>query len=307
MAAKTKKAETNGTTNRIEDVLAKLPPAPRGKDGRSPSPEAPDSSGKVKQDMVYRPEGVQVTYARFVIEGTTDLMTNAMSEEAKRGLMATALDGGKYNPPKPKTPEEAAYRAAHKIALSKTAGKAFEHFTEHLYGLPAISFKKTAIGALSSLNIKGKDKFNGSFFVHGPFNGLVPLLNGPPPLTREVIDAQGRRDVEELLAMAARPVAADVRTIAVKNGANTKAAVSIRPLFRDWYTEFYVKMYEDVVTPIRLSQFFQKAGAAIGIGSNRAGRSGDEFGLFRVVSVETMPKGWSPLAQRIDPKTWKPV
>lgn len=286
--------ESNGHTDLIPPAVAKRR---RG----VAAPPMPDPSGEHAQSNVFELPDCNLEYFRLVITGTTECMTNKMSDKQLPALISGVVDKPKEKPAKYASEQEAAFHAGHVCLLKPGKGSPVDRFYEHLYGLKAISLKKGAVNATSILATRNKGKMMGAFFVHGPFNGLVPLLNDAPPLTEDVIESRGLRDPEELLAMAARPVI-DIRTISQNaTGGKGAASVSIRPKFGEWFAELYIGHYPKVAPRKQLIQLIQTAGMSVGVGSYRAERSGDQFGLYRVVSVDQMPKEWEPKRYRLAP------
>ena len=283
------KTTTNGLHNRI-----------KGK-GKTPAPPMPDSSGEVEQSNVFALPDTNLDYLHVVVAGTTEAMTNKMSDQAVKSMMSGVIDKPKEKTQKPGSEAEAAFMASHVCLVKPGKGDPWERFTEHVYGIKVIPFKKGAVDAMSHLKIKGKNVMQGAFFMHGPFRGVTPLLSQAPELTRAVVDNHGLRNPEELFALAAKPKI-DARAITTSNGMGGKgtASVSIRPLFEDWFAEFYVGYYSKIIQPKQLIQLIQTAGMSIGVGSYRAARSGDMFGLYRVVGMQGMPTGWEPKRYRID-------
>jgi hypothetical protein len=95
----------------------------------------------------------------------------------------------------------------------------------------------------------------------------------------------------------------DVRPIATSGmGGKSGASVSIRPKFDGWFAEVYVGHYGKVVPEKQLLQLIQQAGQSIGVGSYRAEKSGDMFGLYRVISAQAMPVGFEPSRYKLDPQ-----
>lgn len=190
-------------------------------------------------------------YVEFTIEGESPLLFNApnpvtvLKIEAKQQGIAMPKDG-------PRNPQREFLLAAHLLA-----GKyELEAIPDNKYGIPSISLKKAMLVASFRQGNEKNGKSNiGSFFVHGPFEGLIEIV-GPPPT---------------------------MRTDVVKTKQNL-LTTCYRPEFFPWKATVVIKHWNNLCTVEDLTMWLHKAGQHVGLGSRRIENSGELFGGFKILT-----------------------
>lgn len=268
-----------------------------------PAPPSPDPSGNSQQSKLFEIPNVTMRWIRVGIKATPDsyILTNRLSDTTLPGLISGIVDEVRQKPKKPSCIEEAAYRCAHICLRAQKPGvMPWELLSEHVYGVPAIAVKKAMVAAMPFCGMKGKNKMNGTFFVNGPFNGRIAMLTGDlEEPSADVIANNGRRPLDYIIDKRCRPSRtefgeakmADVRAVTTNSGT---ASASIRINLANWSAEVYIGFYDNVIGPNQIVQLLDAAGRYVGIGSNRAERSGDLIGLYRVDTVLRMTSAFDP-------------
>lgn len=116
------------------------------------------------------------------------------------------------------------------------------------FGFPSVAFKSAAVDSCSHLDGVTKVEARGAFHIDGE---LVPIFGTP-----------------------------EMREDMVRIGMGT-AQIRYRGMFREWRTKFTVRYNAHVLTLEQVTNLFQTAGFAIGVGEWRPQKDGI-YGLFHV-------------------------
>jgi hypothetical protein len=268
-----KTATSNGTVkNRVENYFE--PDTFHTKpSGRRTKPEVPDAMKKGRtKDVPPEPDEeftieevrMEVEPARFAeirIAGTCPLMFNRPNPETIEKIKRKQEGEGRAKAP-PRDPTREFLLAAHLISGEYSV----DALPDNTYGIPGIALKKAILNASFRQGDEKNRKDNmGSFFVNGPYEGLVPLKATPPEMRTDVVK--------------------------LRNGDLTPC---YRPIFWPWECVFVVEYWHSLVTLKELTKWVQLAGQHGGIGSRRIENSGEKFGGFDLVSYRRLPAGFVP-------------
>ena len=135
--------------------------------------------------------------------------------------------------------------------------------TEGRYGFPASGFKGAAVSAAPFGSGMFKSRVKSLFFVPGE---IVPI-------TCAAIEP--REDAVRL-----------------ENGV---VQLRYRPYYLGWKASFGVQYSPDTISAEQIVNLFDLAGSLVGIGENRPGKTGNSFGQWKVVSVESRPADDLPM------------
>ena len=129
--------------------------------------------------------------------------------------------------------------------------------TDGKYGIPAISFKNSAVAAISQ-GITGLTKVQarGAFFVYSETGG-------------DIIPAKCKKFVM------------DKRTVNVGGFGKGSRDIRIRGKFQDWSCTLRIEFNKNVVSPEQIIKLFDIAGFSVGVGDYRPQMNG-MYGRFRV-------------------------
>jgi hypothetical protein len=266
-----KKAPPDGKpVNRIEEYFEPATPHTKSS-GRRTKPEVPGAMKKGKsKDLPPGPvllkdfemEVVPPSWTVFHLIGTSPLFQNRPSPETITAITSKQAGEGK---PKggPRNPAMEFVLAAHIISGVYDPDK----LGDCVFGISAAALKKTAVTAsFRQGQEKNKVENMGTFFTHGPYEGLVEL-EGPPPRMRMDMVPTG----------------------------SGKLTPCYRPLFWPWECKVTVKYWENLCTLKDLTMWFHLAGQHVGIGSRRIERSGEMFGSFKLgEKVVVLPSNYEP-------------
>jgi hypothetical protein len=236
-----------------------------------PSPHA--QPGEEDTKLTVDELKMEVIPARFMsvhIVGQYPLLFNRPNEETIDKI-AKKQQGEGRSKKDPRDPQREYVLACH---LVKGSYK-LDAMNTNKFGCPAIAIKKAMIRAGYEQGDEKNMKSNyGSFFVHGPYGGLVPIECPPPVLRRDVV---------------------------VLKPAGTLTPC-YRPEFWPWEMKFVVKYWHNLATYKELLKWLQLAGQHGGIGSRRIGNSGEQFGGFDLVSFRPLPADYQPTYHRVEVK-----
>lgn len=229
------KISTNGTSEGGVVLPAKV----RKKKGAAdPSQDGEPARTTVKLRTVVIPK-VAYDWVQVAIVGISPLYMNAFSHRVKMGI----LRDQQGLPPLPRAPrnlEQEYLEAAHWI-------------TPHtLAGFPAIGFKKAMCSAAWAANKTGG--ITGYFFLHGPFDGLVPILAQKPVMSLDMTKPRSM-------------------------GGN--ANVAARPRFEPWESVLFIRHNKNLMPVDQVVNLVALAGPMVGIGAWRVEKKGDK-GVFAI-------------------------
>lgn len=160
---------------------------------------------------------------------------------------------------------------------------------KNIYGFPAIGIKKALAQALYSLGLSGnKIDVIRFLFVHGPYDGLIPILGADKksPCIPEM-----RRD----------PVYLKDRM------GKTVASLAYRPVFQPWTMKLEIKHLPSILSVESLVNGLKLAGTFIGVGSWTNERSGP-MGAFDVdPEVRDLGSKFQPVQHQVEVLTAKEV
>jgi hypothetical protein len=256
---------------------------PEKKSGRRTKPERPESmkSGPevppapddfwADDDTFYSIEQLHMEcqpprYMSVRIVGLYPLLFNRPNEETIEGIIKKQK-GEARDKKAPRNPDKEFCLACHVIK----GRYSMEAMATNTFGCPAIAVKKAMLRASFNQGDEKNMKSNlGSFFVHGPYGGLLEINCPPPTLRRDVV--------------VVRPA-----------GTLTPC---YRPEFWPWEIDLILKFWPNLVTHQELLKWLQLAGQHGGIGSRRISNSGEQFGGFDVTDWRALPKDFSPTYHR---------
>ena len=188
----------------------------------------------------------------LLIKGDTDLLSNRKDESIAQGIEDIKSGKKTGNKPRPLTPEEQFKRSLHSVPK-------LDPKEEQKYGFPASGFMKAGIAAAS-----GKDWWEGN--VDGKrFKGSVRVLGDIIPIEGKLVMSvvDGRRPP--------------------RTGAPCKI---YRGQFKDWSCKLPIRFNANLMSPSEIVAIFNMAGFSIGIGDDRPGKNGGQWGQFHVEKVE---------------------
>ena len=189
------------------------------------------------------------------IEGTSPLIVHRFGDKARTQIREKQAKTATKAAKSVRGPEQIAdeIMACHyPVAGNEALGA-----TEGRYGFPASGFKGAAVSAAPFGSGMFKSRAKSLFFVPGE---IVPI-------TCDTIEP--REDAVRL-----------------ENGV---VQLRYRPYYLGWKASFGVQYSPDTVSAEQIVNLFDLAGSLVGIGENRPGKTGNTFGRWTVVTVETRP------------------
>lgn len=130
----------------------------------------------------------------------------------------------------------------------------------HKYGFPAAGFKKAMVSACRHVEGVPMTVARGAFHVYG---------DGQDEERRDLV----------ILRTPGWKMRSDV--VRLESGV---ASIAYRPEFDEWSAKLRIRYVASSIAPAQLVHMLNVAGFTVGIGENRAERSGDTFGQFEVVT-----------------------
>ncbi len=187
------------------------------------------------------------------VEGTSPLIVHRFGNKARTQIRETQAKTAQKGAKSARGPEQIAEEiiACHyEVAGSDKLGP-----TEGRFGFPASGFKGAAVSAAPFGTGLFKSRVKSLFYVRGD---VVPV-------TCERIEP--REDAVRL-----------------ENGV---VQLRYRPYYFGWKASLGIKFSPDSISAEQIINLFDLAGSLVGVGENRPGKTGNSFGQWKVVSVET--------------------
>ena len=183
------------------------------------------------------------------VTGDTPLVMHRFGAKAQKQIADKQQGKAKVKAP-PRVPEEEYLDAIHYMPDGKTPA------------MPAICFKKAAVGACRMIDGLNMTQARIAFFVigHKDDPSMVPIKG----------KHQMRTD-----------------TVRLESGVTT---LRYRPEFLHWEAEFLVEYDADFASAEQIINLFNKAGFCNGIGENRPEKSGNCWGRFHVEPTKEQRK-----------------
>jgi hypothetical protein len=188
------------------------------------------------------------------LTGTTPLITHRFSEKARRQIRETQAKTAQKGAKSVRGPAEiAAEIMACHYPVEGREGIAPENGR---YGFPSSGFKSASFSAAVHGTGLFKSRVKCLYFVTGE---LVPIY----------------------------ATSIDVREDAVRLE-NGVVQLRYRPYYAEgWTAQVGVRYMPDAISPDQIVNLFDIAGSAVGIGENRAGKTGNTYGSWSISNVES--------------------
>jgi hypothetical protein len=187
------------------------------------------------------------------LKGTTPLITHRFSEKARRQIRETQAKTAQKGAKSVRGPAEiAAEIMACHYPVEGREGIAPENGR---FGFPSSGFKSASFSAAVHGTGLFKSRVKCLYFVTGE---LVPIY----------------------------ATSIDVREDAVRLE-NGVVQLRYRPYYAEgWSAEIGIRFMPDAISPDQIVNLFDLAGSAVGIGENRAGKTGNTYGSWAITGVE---------------------
>lgn len=201
------------------------------------------------------------------IVGDGPLLTNRFGESARKSIEDKQQGKAKQKKP-PREPDKEFLEAAYIVGDDGELPRAgitypadLEGRDDFVWGFRAIAVKKALVIAGGRFADGVMKQLHGMFFLHGPLNGFLPIL-----------DAEPVRGDDPVVIGGARPV----------------TTIAYRPYFKGWRIVLPIRYIPNFITRDQVVNLVQLAGQCVSIGSWRVERGGDKgvFHLGKVVDSE---------------------
>lgn len=204
-------------------------------------------NGTVTSEKVIELPRLAIAVAQIRLVGDSSLIVHKWSEKAKAEMRAKQQK-------KAKTAKEA------KDPEADFRGSLYT-LPDGGYGFPAVAFKSAAVDACSHVDGITKVEARGAFHI-----------------SEQVIrEGQTEFRSSELVRINGEPV---MREDMVRVGMGV-ADIRYRGEFKDWSTEFFIRYNTNVLSIEQITNLFNTAGFAIGVGEWRPQKDGS-YGMFHV-------------------------
>lgn len=250
--------------------------------------ESSKTDGVVGKEI--RIHNIKTIWTQVTLIGLGGLMTNKFTIEDQDKIEADQCSeerGGKKTKRSmpPRQPKQEFLGHAHICKGAYDLRKA----DKNLYGFPAIGIKKALAQALYSLGLSSnKIDVIRFLFVHGPYDGLIPILGADQ---KSACIPEMRRD----------PVYLKDRM------GKTVASLAYRPVFQPWSMRLEIKHLPSILSVESLVNGLKLAGTFIGVGSWTNERSGP-MGAFDVApEVRDLGSKFQPVQHQVEVLTAKDV
>lgn len=259
------------------------PKSPRGKAGAKPGAGkdvSADLIGKNVELMMMR--AIPFKWVRLRIAGTTPLLLNKAREESLL-KMEEKQTGQAQRKKEPRKPKQEFIESCH-ICRGRFD---LDWLTKNLYGFPAVGIKK----AMATAGFRYGDAANkkdsmGAFFLHGPWDGLVPIVN---PDSKPGKEKRAKLDLVPHDA-----ISPTMRRDFVVIPAGRIGSIAYRPQFFPWAMDIDIRYCPNFISLENVVNYLYLAGQCVGIGSWRIENGGDK-GQFKLSgTVEQLPDDYQP-------------
>lgn len=285
---KTSEAEPAVPVNRIAAALN-----PRGLAGSKSSPgdvdPGPCRMSSREEIRVQLMERIPFQWIRVYIQGLKPLLVNKAREDAILA-MEDKQQGKAARKKPPRIPVQEFVDSSH-ICVGRYHT---DWIDKNVYGFPVVGIKKAAVAAAYRFGDAANKVSNmGSFFIHGPYDGLTPIVATGGPQLMEVRLTTDRREIARRNGDDVQAAVPTMRRDFVVIPAGRTASIAYRPQFFPWSMELEVKYCPNFISRDSLIDAFHLAGQCIGIGSWRV-ENGGEKGQFEIAGYVELSSDYEP-------------